>query len=292
MEFERQVQYRGPGEMLEMKVNDLTERQRMKDRDGLWAAIYSHIYQTSLTRWWNSLSRRITQTSNMNTRKAGRWRQETDRTISLAEIMSNEHRAVYFHETQTLNLFVAGVPRFARSGMRRGAWHIFVTDRSTWHLCSKHRRFTLTDLKGHCKFGSRMRIFMKWFVSSLSSHTPLSCHVKCHLEAECSLVHLGTWIRKVHKYETDRPHNIHPLGNCTMYNFLYFCINMTFNARHKPLLTVEIGSHLLPHNLFYFDQRKPLFPKDQNHPNGTTTFHRKESWNCHIWLFSAIKDLC
>lgn len=41
--------------MLEMKVNDLTERQRMKDRDGVWAAIYSHIYQNSLTRLWNSL---------------------------------------------------------------------------------------------------------------------------------------------------------------------------------------------------------------------------------------------
>lgn len=33
--------------MLEMKVNDLTERQRMKDRDGVWAAIYSHISKQS-----------------------------------------------------------------------------------------------------------------------------------------------------------------------------------------------------------------------------------------------------
>lgn len=41
--------------MLEMKVSDLTERQRMKDRDGVRAAIYSHIYQNSLARLRDSL---------------------------------------------------------------------------------------------------------------------------------------------------------------------------------------------------------------------------------------------
>lgn len=33
--------------------------------------------------------------------------------------MSNEHGAVYFHETTTLNLFVVDVPRFQRNGMKR-----------------------------------------------------------------------------------------------------------------------------------------------------------------------------
>lgn len=33
--------------------------------------------------------------------------------------MSNEHGAVYFHETATLNLFVVDVPRFQRNGMKR-----------------------------------------------------------------------------------------------------------------------------------------------------------------------------
>lgn len=40
--------------MLEMKVSDLTERQRMKDGDGVGAAIYSHIYQNSLARLQDS----------------------------------------------------------------------------------------------------------------------------------------------------------------------------------------------------------------------------------------------
>lgn len=42
-----------------------------------------------------------------------------DRTISLAEIMNNEHGAVYSHEAATLNLFVVVVPRFLRNGMKR-----------------------------------------------------------------------------------------------------------------------------------------------------------------------------
>lgn len=195
-----------------------------------------------------------------------------------------------FMKPKTLHLFVTGVPRFARSGMRREDRHIFVSDRST--SAANISVFYTDWFEGALQIWLWYENLMKWFVSSPSSHTPLSCHVKCHLEAECSLVHLCTWIKKVHRYETGRPHNIHPLGNCTIYNFLYFCINMTFNTRHKSFMTVEIENHLSPHNLFYFDHKKNPFPKGQNHPNGTTTFHRKERWNYHIWLFSATKETC
>lgn len=48
-----------------MKEGDLTKCQRTKDRDRVWAAIYSHKFCNSLlARLWYSVKRRIRETSS------------------------------------------------------------------------------------------------------------------------------------------------------------------------------------------------------------------------------------
>lgn len=53
--------------MFGMKEEDLTKCQRMKDSDRVWAAIYCHKFHNNLLeRLWNSLKRRIRETSSNN----------------------------------------------------------------------------------------------------------------------------------------------------------------------------------------------------------------------------------
>lgn len=130
--------------MLEMKVNDLTECQRMKDIDGVWAAIYSHIYHKSHKAMDKQESRK----------KAGRLRQEMDRTISLAEIMSNKHGAVYSGNHNAQFICLCGRPTISEKWDEKRTWHTL--DRRTRQTSIK-QRFTLTDLKVHCKCGYDVR---------------------------------------------------------------------------------------------------------------------------------------
>lgn len=82
--------------MFGMKEEDLTKCQRMKDSDRVWAAIYCHKFHNLLERLWNSLKRRIRETSSNNGRQnRGRRRQETGRKRNQVEIMSNEQRELF-----------------------------------------------------------------------------------------------------------------------------------------------------------------------------------------------------
>lgn len=116
----------------------------------------------------------------MNGRKGDRWRQETDRTIILAEIMSNE--GLFTSMSRQRSIYLSPMSRDFR-GMGRSENLTYIC---YWQKYLPHLQQTLvfhTDwLEGALQIWLWYENLMKWFVSFPSSHTSF---LPCQVSSRC-----------------------------------------------------------------------------------------------------------
>lgn len=116
----------------------------------------------------------------MNGRKGDRWRQETDRTISLAEIMSNEELFTFMSRQRSL--YLSTISRDFR-GMGRSEDPAYIC---YWQKYPAHLQQTSvfhTDwLEGALQIWLWYKNLMKWLVSFPSSHTS---YLPCQVSSRC-----------------------------------------------------------------------------------------------------------